>query len=222
MWHAMRRAGHDVGRDQVGRPIGIAGVHGAVRGRHHTITTRREPTAVGHSDLVKRGWSTPARPDQLWVADFSYVWTLAGVCYVSLVTYVYFRRILGWRVSAGKHTALVTAALQRAPTPARPSPPGAPGPAGPTTYAHNRTAPTRSTSPNGDQLPPGSTDVTALRRLHPEVPVLTTSSDEARPVVSEPLRDQPRSMDRGPGSTLGVVREGHHDMQPFQPVSPRT
>lgn len=80
MWHAMRNAGHPVGRDQVGRLMGIAGVKGAVRGRHHTITTRREPTAVRHPDLVKRGWSVPAQPDQLWVADFSYVWTLAGFC----------------------------------------------------------------------------------------------------------------------------------------------
>lgn len=114
MWHALRHAGHQVGRDQVGRLMGIAGVHGAVRGRHHTITTRREPTAVRHPDLVQRGWTTPARPDQWWVADFSYVWTLAGFCYVSLVTDVYSRRILGWRVSASKHTALVTAALQQA------------------------------------------------------------------------------------------------------------
>lgn len=114
MWHALRHAGHQVGRDQVGRLMGIAGIHGAVRGRHHTTTTRRDQTAVRHPDLVKRGWTVPVRPDQLWVADFSYVWTLAGFCYVSLVTDVYSRRILGWRVAANRHTALVTAALQQA------------------------------------------------------------------------------------------------------------
>ncbi len=114
MWHAMRNAGHQLGRDQVGRLMRIAGVHGAVRGRHHTITTRRDESAPRHPDLVKRDWTVPERPDQLWVADLSYVWTLAGFCYVSLVTDVYSRQILGWRVSASKQTALVSAALQQA------------------------------------------------------------------------------------------------------------
>ena len=114
MVHALRRGGLQVGRDQVGRLMAIGGVHGAVRGRHHTVTTRQEPMAVRHPDLVKRGWNTPSRPDQLWVADFSYAWTLAGFVYISLVTDVYSRRILGWRVAASKHTSLVTAALQQA------------------------------------------------------------------------------------------------------------
>jgi putative transposase len=114
MWHAMRRAGHQIGRDQVGRLMQIAGIAGATRGRHTTVTTRREPTAARHPDLVKRGWKVPNGPDQLWVADFTYAWTLAGFSYVSFVTDVYSRRILGWRVSTSKTTDLVSAALQQA------------------------------------------------------------------------------------------------------------
>ena len=77
----------------------IAGITGAVRGRHHTATTTPAPSAVRHPDLVDRAWATPTRPDQWWVADFTYVWTLAGFCYVAFVIDVFSRRILGWRVS---------------------------------------------------------------------------------------------------------------------------
>jgi putative transposase len=111
---AMRRAGHDVGRDQVARLMRIVGIEGVRRGRHHTITTRRDPTAVRHPDLIKRAWSTPTHPDQWWVADFTYVWTLAGFAYTSFVTDVCSRRILGWRVSMSKATPLVMAALEQA------------------------------------------------------------------------------------------------------------
>jgi transposase InsO family protein len=111
---AMRRAGHDLGRDRVARLMGIVGVSGAVRGRHRTVTTRRDPQAARHPDLIGRAWSTPVRPDQWWVADFTYVWTLAGFVYVSFVTDVYSRRILGWRVNTSKTTPLVTAALDQA------------------------------------------------------------------------------------------------------------
>jgi putative transposase len=111
---AMRTAGHDVGRDQVARLMGIVGIAGVVRGKHHTVTTRRDPAAARHPDLIHRAWSTPTRPDQWWVADFTYVWTLAGFVYTSFVTDVFSRRILGWRVSAAKTTPLVMSALEQA------------------------------------------------------------------------------------------------------------
>jgi transposase InsO family protein len=78
MWHAARRAGLGIGRDQVGRLMTIAGLSGVVRGHHKTVTTRPDAAAPRHPDLVRRGWRLPTAPDQLWVADFSYVWTLAG------------------------------------------------------------------------------------------------------------------------------------------------
>jgi len=112
--HAARRAGLAVGRDQVGRLMAIAGIRGVTRGRHTTGTTVRDETAPRHPDLVKRGWDTPTCPDQLWVADFSYVWTLTGFVYVAFIVDVFSRRILGWRVSTSKHTPLVTDALQQA------------------------------------------------------------------------------------------------------------
>src|SRR4051812_26041376 len=70
LWHAARRAGHDVGRDQVARLMRIGGIIGAIRGKHRTVTTRRDETAPRHPDLVKRGWHAPTEFDELWVADF--------------------------------------------------------------------------------------------------------------------------------------------------------
>jgi putative transposase len=114
MWHAARRAGVRVGRDQVGRLMRIAGVQGVRRGAHRTTTTTCDPRAPRHPDLVKRGWKTPNRPDAIWAADFTYVWTACGFAYVSFITDVYSRRILGWKVSMSKTTDLVTGALAQA------------------------------------------------------------------------------------------------------------
>jgi putative transposase len=73
LWHEMRRTGHDLGRDQVARLMRIAGIEGVVRGKHTTTTTRRgDQNASRHPDLIKRAWDDPTRPDQWWVADFTY------------------------------------------------------------------------------------------------------------------------------------------------------
>jgi hypothetical protein len=114
LWHTARRAGHPWGRDQVGRLMAIAGIDGVRRGRHRAVTTQRDQTAPRHPDLCDRAWASPTRPDEWWVADFTYVWTLAGFVYVSFVTDVYSRRILGWRVSTAKTTPLVMSALEQA------------------------------------------------------------------------------------------------------------
>ncbi len=116
MLPAMLREGHVIGRDQVGRLMGIAGLAGAVRGTHTTTTTKRAgpSSAPRHPDLIDRAWHAPTRPDLWWVADFTYVWTLAGFCYVALLTDVYSRRILGWRVTTSKTTPLVLSVLEQA------------------------------------------------------------------------------------------------------------
>jgi transposase InsO family protein len=114
MWHAAARAGLRIGRDQVGRLMRIAGIQGVRHGVHRTTTTTRDERAARHPDLVRRGWKTPNRPDAVWVADFTYVWTTCGFAYVSFITDVYSRRILGWRASMAKTTDLVCAALAQA------------------------------------------------------------------------------------------------------------
>ena len=114
LWKSARRAEIVRGRDQVARLMGLASINGVRRGKRSTVTTRRDETAPRHPDHIKRAWATPTRPDQWWVADFTYVWTLAGFCYVALLTDVYSRRILGWRVTTSKTTPLVLSTLEQA------------------------------------------------------------------------------------------------------------
>ena len=79
MWHAMTRAGWDVGRDQVARLMRLAGVSGVVRGRKPSTTS---PAKVPDQwpDLVNRNFRVHA-PHQLWVADITYVRTTSGLLF---------------------------------------------------------------------------------------------------------------------------------------------
>ena len=106
-------SGMQIGRDHVARLMTILGIEGVHRGWPTTTTTTSDPAAPRHPDLIKRAWSTPTAPDQWWVADFTYVWTVIGFVYVSFITDVYSRRILGWRASMTKTTDLVLSALQQ-------------------------------------------------------------------------------------------------------------
>lgn len=112
MWHALGRAGHDVGRDRTGRLMRELGLRGATRGRH-VRTTKPDPNHSRAPDLVKRRF-VASRPNELWVADFTYVPSWTGFVYVAFITDVYARRIVGWRVSSTMRTALVLDALNMA------------------------------------------------------------------------------------------------------------
>jgi putative transposase len=114
IWWAMKHAGHDIGRDQVARLMKICGIRGVVRGKRRTTTTERDERAPRHPDLINRKWDTPHRPDQWWVADFTYVWTLTGFVYTAFCVDVFSRRILGWQVMTSKTTVLVTGVLEQA------------------------------------------------------------------------------------------------------------
>ena len=94
--------------------MAIAGICGVVRGEHRIRTTEAEPSSPRHPDLVKRDWDAPTEQDQLWVADFTYVWTLTGFVYVAFVVDVFSRRILGWTVSRTKTWHLVASVLRQA------------------------------------------------------------------------------------------------------------
>ena len=102
MWHAMRHVGWDVGRDQVARLMKIAGLQGVRRGRK-PITTRPTAGEDQRPDLVERRFVAD-RPQQLWVADITYVRILTGFCYVAFITDVFSQRIVGWAVAPTLYT----------------------------------------------------------------------------------------------------------------------
>jgi transposase InsO family protein len=113
VWRQLRREGVRVARCTVERLMRDLGLRGAVRGRAWRITTHSDPTAARPTDLVDRQF-TATRPNQLWVADFTYVATWRGFVYVAFVIDVFARRIVGWRVSASLRTDFVLDALEQA------------------------------------------------------------------------------------------------------------
>ncbi len=112
IWHQLRREGITVARCTVERLMRKLGIAGAVRGKK-VRTTISEASAPCPQDRVKRQFKAD-RPNQLWVADFTYVSTWQGWLYVAFVVDVYARRIVGWRVSRSMHTDFVLDALEQA------------------------------------------------------------------------------------------------------------
>ena len=99
VWRQLRREGVGVARCTVERLMREMGLRGAVRGRAWTTTTQAESGVGRPADLVERQF-TATRPNQLWVADFTYVATCRGFVYVAFVIDVFARRIVGWRGSS--------------------------------------------------------------------------------------------------------------------------
>jgi len=113
VWKQMGREGLHEARCRVRRLMREMGFAGAVRGRAWTTTTESRPNAERPTDLVDRHF-TATRPNQLWVADFTYVATWRGFVYVAFVIDVFARRIVGWRVSASLRADFVLDALDQA------------------------------------------------------------------------------------------------------------
>lgn len=113
MWHALRREGWNIGRDQTARLMKLAGLHGVRRGRK-PFTTIPAKQPDHRPDLVKREFTAPG-PNRLWVADITYVRTTSGFAYTAFITDVYTRKIVGWSVSSSLTTqALPLLALEQA------------------------------------------------------------------------------------------------------------
>lgn len=112
LWRAARRAGLEVGRDQVVRLMKAAGIQGVRRGRR-VRTTRPDAGAPRHPDLVDRRFSAP-EPNRLWVADLTYVATWSGVAYACFITDAFSRMIVGWRVASHMRAEMVLDALEMA------------------------------------------------------------------------------------------------------------
>lgn len=93
VWRAMRRAGWDIGRDRVNRLMTKAGLSGVRRGRT-PFTTVPTQKPDHRPDLMD--WKFTAQgPNELWVADITYVRTTSGFCYTAFVTDVFSRKFVG-------------------------------------------------------------------------------------------------------------------------------
>ncbi|MGW7600493.1 IS3 family transposase [Streptomyces antimycoticus] len=109
---ALRRKGHDVARCTIERLMAELGIEGVIRGQRRR-TTIPEPSAPRPPDLVDRDF-TASRPDELWVADMTYVRTWSGWAYVAFVLDVYSRMIVGWQIAGHMRTELALDALEMA------------------------------------------------------------------------------------------------------------
>lgn len=89
------------------------GLKGAIRGKSYKVTTTSDESLERPEDLVQRAF-TATRPNQLWVADLTYVATWAGFVYVAFIIDVFSRCIVGWRVSRSLRSDLALDALEQA------------------------------------------------------------------------------------------------------------
>ena len=112
VWRQLKREDVKVARCTVERLMREMGLQGAVRGRKFK-TTISDDSAAKPADLVKRDF-TATRPNELWVADITYVATWKGFVYVAFVIDVFSRLIVGWRASSSLRTGLALDALEQA------------------------------------------------------------------------------------------------------------
>jgi putative transposase len=112
IWRQLQREHIPAARCTVERLMRQEGLKGVVRGRR-ARTTIANDLFEKPLDRVQRRF-VASRPDELWVADFTFVATWAGFVYVAFIIDVFARRIVGWRASRSMHTELVLDALDQA------------------------------------------------------------------------------------------------------------
>jgi len=108
----LREEGLRVGKKRVARLMKADGLEGVSR-RKWVTTTTRDADARPAPDLVERHFSADA-PNQLWVADITYIPTWAGFLFLAVVLDAFSRRIVGWSMAEHLRTELVLAALNMA------------------------------------------------------------------------------------------------------------
>ncbi|EKS6011081.1 TPA: IS3 family transposase [Escherichia coli] len=118
VWRQLLREGIRVARCTVARLMAVMGLAGVLRGKKVRTTVSRK--AVAACDRVNRQF-VAERPDQLWVADFTWVSTWQGFVYVAFIIDVFAGYIVGWLVSSSMETTFVLDALEQALWARRPS-----------------------------------------------------------------------------------------------------
>src|SRR5262245_98271 len=113
VWRQLGREGIDVARCTVERLMRALGLRGVVRGGAFKVTMESDESMLRPPDLVERNFRA-SRPNELWVADFTYVATWSGFVYVAFVIDVFSRAIVGWRASRSMRSDLPLDALEQA------------------------------------------------------------------------------------------------------------
>ena len=112
--HAELRAdGERHGRKRVERLMRAAGLVGASHRRGGPVTTRRDKEVRPAPDLVDRDF-TASGPDQLWVADITFIPSATGFLYLAVVLDAWSRKVVGWSMANHLRADLVLAALEMA------------------------------------------------------------------------------------------------------------
>jgi putative transposase len=109
----LRAAGENHGRKRIARLMRMAGLVGASRRRNAVTTTRRDKDARPVPDLVDRNF-VASQPNQLWVADITFVPTASGFLYLAVVLDAWSRKIVGWSMANHLRAELVIDALEMA------------------------------------------------------------------------------------------------------------
>lgn len=110
---ALRRQGHRHGRNRVARLMKAADLCGRQKGRYRVQTTHsKHDQPIAPNRLAEAPKATA--PNQLWVADITYIETQEGWLYLAAILDLYSRKIVGWAMSERIDTALVASALSMA------------------------------------------------------------------------------------------------------------
>jgi transposase InsO family protein len=120
-WLALLREGEQIPRCQVQRLMRQEGIRGAKRRGHAARTTVPDPHAADRPDLLERDF-TASRPNQRWVADFTYLRCWEGLAFFSFILDVHSRFLVGWQFASNMRADLVEDALQMAVAARNPDP----------------------------------------------------------------------------------------------------
>lgn len=112
VWEQLKQEGYCVARCTVARLMQRLEIQGVWRGKNKR-TTRSRDEQKRADDLVKRDFSAK-HPNNLWVADFTYIQTYSGWVYTAFIIDVFSRAIVGWKVSTRMNTDMVLDALEQA------------------------------------------------------------------------------------------------------------
>ena len=109
----LRAQGHRHGRNRIGRLMRQEGICGRQKKRYRVLTTdSKHDQPIAPNRLAEM--PAAKKPNQIWVADITYVATAQSWVYVAAILDLYSRKIVGWAVSQQIDTALVLRALSMA------------------------------------------------------------------------------------------------------------